>query len=134
MRTRKPNAASIGRPKAEVVRDHYITVRVTAVEHFRALEKAEASGVSLTDYARDRILRGIARKKKRASSAIEEIWIDDVVPLIHALRAAWHELHKIGVNLNQIAHHCNRHQVPPPASLPDILAALLDLLRRLTRP
>lgn len=124
---------TIGRPKTETVRDHYITVRVTAVEHFRVLEKSRRSGASITDYARDRILRGIARKKKRSSSAAEEIWIDDVTPLLQAARMLWHELHKATINLNQMAHHCNRHQVPPPPELFALLDELRALLDRLVR-
>ena len=125
---------SIGRPKAEVVRDHYITVRVTAAEHFKVLDRARRAGISVTDFARDRVLRGIARRKKSVASAVEEIWIDDVMPLVAAVRQAWHELHKIAINLNQIAHHCNRNQVPPPREYQDALVLLLDLLKRLTRP
>lgn len=125
---------SLGRPKAETVRDHYITVRVTAVEHLKVLRKAAASGISVTDYARDRILRGIARKKKASASLAEEIWIDEVTPLLKAAMQLWHELHKAAINLNQMAHHCNRHQVPPPAGLSELVEQLLGLLERLRRP
>jgi hypothetical protein len=125
---------SIGRPKAEVVRDHYITVRVTAAEHFKVLDKARRAGVSVTDFARDRVLRGIARKRKTIASAAEEVWLDDVMPLVRAVREVWHELHKLCINVNQIARHCNRHQVPPPAEYAEVLAMLLALLQRLTRP
>jgi hypothetical protein len=125
---------SIGRPKAETVRDHYITIRVTAAEHFRALDKAHRSGVSLTDFARDRVLRGIVRKKRTVASAAEEVWVDDVTPLVQAAREIWHLLQGIAVNVNQIARHCNHHQVPPPPEYKDALALLLSLLQRLTRP
>jgi hypothetical protein len=121
---------SIGRPKAEVVRDHFITVRVTAAEHFQFLDKARRSGITPTEYGRARILRGIARRKKQAGS---DGWLEELAPLLETARALWHELRKIAVNLNQIAHHCNRHQVPPPAGYHDAVAALLDLLQRLTR-
>jgi len=130
----RKSRGSIGRPKAEVVRDHYITVRVTAAEHFKVLDKARRSGVSVTDFARDRVLRGIVRKKNSVASAVDEVWIDDVMPLVQAVRQAWHELQGIAVNINQIARHCNRHQMPPPAEYKDVLAQLLSLLQRLTRP
>lgn len=130
---RKPRR-SIGRPKVETVRDHYITIRVTAIEHFQFLDKARRSGVTPSAYGRSRILRGIARRKKTTASAAEQIWLDDVTPLVEAILKAWHELHKIGVNLNQIAHHCNRHQQPPPAQFHLLVAELLTLLQRLTRP
>jgi predicted HicB family RNase H-like nuclease len=131
---RKKPARSLGRPRIETVRDHYITVRVTAMEHLKVMRKASASGISVTDYARDRILRGIARKKKQSGSVAEEMWIDDVTPLVRGAVKLWHELHKATINLNQIAHHCNRHQEPPPASFPGLLADLRSLLDRLMRP
>jgi hypothetical protein len=121
---------SIGRPKAETVRDHFITVRVTAAEHFQFLDKARRSGVSATEYGRTRILRGIARKRKQAGS---DGWLEELSPLLETARLLWNELRMIGVNLNQLAHHCNRHQVPPPAGYHEAVAALLDLLQRLTR-
>jgi hypothetical protein len=126
----KKSRGSIGRPKAEVVRDHYITVRVTAAEHFQVLDKARRSGVTPTEYGRTRILRGIARKKKRASG---DGWLEERAPLLETARALWHELRKIGVNLNQIARHCHRHQVPPPAEYDTLVAHLLDLLQQLVR-
>jgi hypothetical protein len=125
---------SIGRPKAETVRDHYITARVTAAEKFKFLDKARRSGVTPSDFARDRVLRGIVRKKRSVASAAEEVWVDDVTPLVQAAREIWHLLQGIAVNINQIARHCNRHQIPPPAEYRDVLAQLLSLLQRLTRP
>lgn len=121
---------SIGRPKAETVRDQFITVRVTAAERFQVLDKARRSGVDPTEYARSRILRGIARRKKSPSS---DGWLEELSPMLETARLLWNELRKIGVNLNQLAHHCNRHQVPPPAEYHEAVAALLDLLQRLTR-
>ena len=38
------------------------------------------------------------------------------------------QLRKIGVNVNQIAHHCNRFQVPPPAELGPLLTEIRSLL------
>jgi hypothetical protein len=130
----KKSRRSLGRPKVETVRDHYITVRVTAIEHLKVLRKAAASCISVTDYARDRILRGIARKRKSSASLAEEIWIDEVTPLLKAAMQLWHELHKAAINLNQMAHHCNRHQVPPPAGHAELVQQLLALLERLRRP
>lgn len=121
---------SIGRPKAETVRDHFITVRVTAAEHFQFLDKARRSGVSATEYGRSRILRGIARRKNKTSG---DGWLEELEPLLATARKLWHELRHIGVNLNQLAHHCNRHQVPPPAEFHTLVAQLLDLLQRLVR-
>jgi hypothetical protein len=42
-----------------------------------------------------------------------------------------HELRRHGINLNQIAHHCNRHQVPPPPEMTDLAKVLMALWERL---
>ena len=46
-------------------------------------------------------------------------------------RAVLHELRKQGVNLNQIAHHCNRHQLPPPPEVSGLAATIMALWRKL---
>ena len=56
---------SVGRrPSAR--KDHWISFRVTAEEHFQLLDKAQRSGMSAGEYARSRTMRGIARAKKTA--------------------------------------------------------------------
>ncbi len=120
---------SVGRPTIETVRDQFITVRVTAIEKIRFLEKARRSGVDPTSYARTRILRGIVRKTADRAHASER-----AIEMSQQLRQGWHELRRIGVNLNQLARHCNRHQMPPPAELRQLIAALLTVMRRLLDP
>jgi hypothetical protein len=116
--------ANGGRPKGTRVRDHWITFRVTAEEHFQLMEKAHRSGMSPGEYARSRALRGIARAKKDATT----------VPVFgEATRDVFHELRKQGVNLNQIARHCNQHQVPPPQELSDLAKVVMTLWERLLR-
>lgn len=113
-----------GRPKGTHVRDHWITFRVTAEEHFQLMEKANRSGLSPGEYARSRALRGIARAKKNATT----------VPVFgEATRDVFHELRKQGVNLNQIARHCNQHQVPPPPELAELAKVVIALWERLLR-
>ena len=112
-----------GRPKAARVKDHWISFRVTAEEHFQLIDKAQRSGMLPGDYARSRALRGIARAKKSAP-ATTPIFGDDT-------RAVFHELRKQGVNLNQIAHHCNRHQLPPPPELGELAKVVMALWERL---
>ncbi len=70
-----------------------------------------------------RALRGIARSKKPAP-ATAPIFGDDT-------RAVFHELRKQGVNLNQIAHHCNRHAVPPPHEVSELAKVIMALWERL---
>ncbi|MEQ1616365.1 MAG: plasmid mobilization relaxosome protein MobC [Hyphomicrobiaceae bacterium] len=112
-----------GRPKAARVKDHWISFRVTSEEHFQLIDKAERSGMGPGDYARSRALRGIARSTKSAP-ATATIFGDDT-------RAVFHELRKQGVNLNQIAHHCNRHEVPPPHEVSELAKVIMALWERL---
>lgn len=116
---------SIGRPKAATVRDHWISFRVTAEEHFLLLDKAQRSGVTPGEYARSRAMRGIVRVKKAPV----------VVPVFgDATREITHELRRQGVLLNQIAHHCNRHQVPPPEEVRALAETILALWQKLLAP
>jgi Bacterial mobilisation protein (MobC) len=114
-----------GRPKAARVKDHWISFRVTAEEHFQLIDKAQRSGMGPGDFARSRALRGIARSKKNAPTT---------APIFgDATRAVFHELRKQGVNLNQIAHHCNRHQLPPPSEVTELASVIMALWERLLR-
>jgi hypothetical protein len=116
--------ATGGRPKGARVRDHWITFRVTAEEHFQLMEKAHRSGMTPGEFARSRALRGIARTKKSATT---------VQVFGEATRDVFHELRKQGVNLNQIARHCNQHQVPPPPELSELAKVVMALWERLLR-
>ena len=114
-----------GRPKAARVKDHWISFRVTAEEHFQLIDKAQRSGMGAGDYARSRALRGIARSKKSAPST---------TPVFgEATRDVFHELRRQGVNLNQIAHLCNRHQMPPPPQLGELATVITALWERLLK-
>lgn len=114
-----------GRPKAARVKDHWISFRVTAEEHFQLIDKANRSGMGPGDYARSRALRGIARAKK-AGPSTTPVFGD-------ATRDVFHELRRQGVNLNQIAHLCNRHQLPPPPQLGDLATVITALWERLLK-
>ena len=119
----KKTKASLGRPRAARVKDHWISFRVTAEEQFALTEKAERSGMTAGEYARSRALRGIARARKTASQPAE-LFGDSTLAVLHELR-------KQGVNLNQIAHHCNQHQVPPPPEVSQLAGVILALWQRL---
>ena len=116
---------AIGRPKADRVKDHWVSFRVTAEEHFQLLDKAQRSGMSAGEYARSRVMRGIARAKKRLAPPANAFGV--------STRAVLHEIRKQGVNLNQIAHHCNRHHVPPPPALIELVTQLQELWRKVMR-
>ena len=115
----------IGRPpKVAAIKDHWITFRVTAEENFHLADKASRSGLSSpADYARHRALQGIARKPK-STQPLPPVFGE-------ATRELYHELRKQGVNINQIAHHCNMHDVPPPPELVELAALLTALWRKL---
>lgn len=123
--TTAPAGSPKGRPKTDRVKDHWVSFRVTAEEHFLLLDKAERSGMSAGEYARSRVMRGIARTKKKRAPLKEEFGRNT--------RALLHELRKQGVNLNQLAHHCNRHQIPPPPSLVDLITDLQTAWRKVIR-
>ena len=112
-----------GRPKAARIRDHWISFRVTAEEHFQLSDKAQRSSMGPGDYARSRAMRGIARSKKSALTP------DDIFG--EQTRDLYHELRKQGVLLNQIAKHCNTHQVPPSLEFLALADTLESLWRKL---
>lgn len=118
--TTKP---SLGRPSKADVKDHWISFRVTSAEHFLLIDKANRSGMSAGEFARSRVMRGIARKKKTGKT--NETFGDHASALLLELR-------RQGTNLNQIAHHCNRHQIPPPPELSTVIASLQELWRKVT--
>lgn len=109
----------MARPKASnTVRDKHVSFRLSAEEHFKLIDKAHRSGMSVGDFVRARSLQ--ARKRKA-----REVDLPSGVP--GELNLA-QQLRKIGVNVNQIAHHCNRFQVPPPAELAPLLSEIRSLL------
>ena len=113
---------SIGRPKAATVKDHWITFRVTAEEHFLLTDKAQRSGMVPGEYARSRSMRGIVRVKK----------VPEVKPLFgDTTRDIYHEVRRQGVLLNQIAHYCNIHKIPPPPEVRDLASTILALWQKL---
>lgn len=120
-RVRRKAAASVGRPTTDTIKDHRIIFRVTAAEHFQIIDKAQRSGMSAGEYARSRTMRGIARQKK-SSPVFEAFGMET--------RALLCELKKQGTNLNQIAHLCNRHQIPPPPEIVALTEVLQDLWRK----
>ena len=125
-RARKPRkpkvAGALGRPPSAVLRDRFVTFRVTAEEHFKLMDKARRSGLSAGEFARSRALRGIARERR--APQLQMIFGEHT-------RAVFHEVRRQGVLMNQIAHHCNRHQVPPPAGMTDLAQVLIGLWQKM---
>ena len=108
----------MGKKTQNTVRSRHVSFRLSAEEHFRLVDKAHRSGLSVGDFLRTRALGA----RKRKPSVVE---IAGAVPQEISLVT---QLRKIGVNVNQIAHHCNRFQVPPPAELEPLLTEIRSLL------
>lgn len=102
----------------KTARTRHVSFRLSAEEHFKLMDKAQRSGMSVGDFVRARALQ--ARKRKARE-------IEVSAPLPGELGLA-QQLRKIGVNVNQIAHHCNRFQVPPPADLAPLLTEIRQIL------
>ena len=113
---------SIGRPKAASIKDHWISFRVTAEEHYQLLDKAQRSGMAPGEYARSRSMRGIIRVKRGPEAAA--VFGDGT-------REVYHELRRQGVLLNQIAHHCNTHKIPPPDEVRALAGVITALWQKL---
>lgn len=120
-KSQKPRG-SIGRPKIERVRDRYVSFRVTAIELLSLMRKANQSGMTHGEYARSRALRGIARSKRE--TATDQIFGE-------MTRDIFHEARRQGVLLNQIAHHCNTHKIPPPREVSELANRLIALWDKL---
>ncbi|MFM9829513.1 MAG: plasmid mobilization protein [Sphingomonas sp.] len=117
---------SIGRPQAATVKTHWISFRVTAEEHFQLLDKAKRSGLSPGEFARSRALRGVVRATK-GPPVTQTVFGE-------ATREVYHELRRQGVLLNQIAHHCNTHKIPPPPEMSALAATIMALWQKLLTP
>ncbi len=122
----KKTKPSLGRPRTARVKDHWISFRVTAEEHYHLLAKAKRSSMGPGEYARSRALRGIVRSKK-GEAATPQLFGD-------ATREIYHEVRRQGVLLNQIAHHCNTHKIPPPPEVARLAETILALWQKLLSP
>jgi hypothetical protein len=110
----------MARPKQAVTRDQKVTLRLTAEELIALQERAAKSHQTITDYGRAQMLTKRGRPKgKKSAKAMPGFFIEPDL---------FHELRKIGVNLNQLAKHCNTHQVPPPVGFDNLVRNLLGVL------
>ena len=110
----------MARPRQATVRDHKVTFRLSAEELVTLHVRAAKSGQTPSDFGRAQMLTKRGRPRKKPSAKL--------MPAVFVEPELFHELRKIGVNLNQIARHCNRHQVPPPAGFDRLVKNLLGVL------
>lgn len=114
----------MARPKQALVKDKHVSFRLSAEEHFRLLDKATRSGMTIGEFVRARSLQARKRAPKDKRS--------DGGPMPDAAAAfeLCYLLRKHGVLLNQIAKHCNTYLVPPPPSLEPLLTEIRILFDR----
>ena len=96
-------------------RTREIKIRLTDSEHLRLIDRCDRT--HLAEWLRQLGLGEHTARKRR---------LPDVAPEL--LR----QVSGIGNNLNQIARHCHRYDLPPPAGADIVMAELLDILNRTT--
>ncbi len=90
-----------------------IHFRVVPSDFLRVARAAENAGISLTDYARQRLLTGrvIVRQTRKLN------------------HAAYDQIRRIGVNLNQLTRLAHTTDIMPPPGLSEICAQIEQFLR-----
>lgn len=100
-------------------RDNRITIRLTDQELENLKTKSRKSKMSISDFVREQIANGKVVSSKNNKSELAKA------------TALTEEFHKIGINLNQIAHHLNSgYEFSNPMA--DDLITCADDLRELT--
>ncbi len=102
-----------GRPKVENPKIKTISFKISESEYAKILENASKRGLRISAYSRLAVL-----KKKMPGG---------IMPTINL--KTWTELHRIGVNLNQITKRIN--QIGDNAGLMDIIKNLQNQVREI---
>jgi hypothetical protein len=108
----------MGRPRKGQARDQHVAFRLTLQEAIMLRERAAAASQSVSDFARDAALRhrphgnGLDHRRPFAMDP-----------------ATFHEIRRLGVNLNQIARRLNAQDIPPPPALGPLLAEIHVVLK-----
>jgi len=110
----------MARPRQGEVRDQRVSFRLTLQEMLAVRERAARAGQSLSDYARAAALGAAARPNGRLPFAMEP--------------ASFHQIRRLGVNLNQIARRLNAQDLPAPQELSPLLADIQSALKRALSP
>ena len=111
----------MARPKKEKSeeRDNRITIRLTDQELENLKTKSRKSKMPVSDFVREQIKNGKVVISKNNKSELSKA------------SSLTEEFHKIGINLNQIAHHLNSGY-ELSNSMADDLVSCADDLRELT--
>lgn len=114
---------------------HFVSFRVTPEELFLLTAAAAAVGQRPSSFARDLALAalddGALRHGAGPGAHARLPNVRKIVQVPAGNMELYAELRRQGVNLNQIAHHCHRMQVAPPATLDAVLDELGEVMRRL---
>jgi hypothetical protein len=114
----------MARPRQGEVRDQHVAFRLTLEEAVALRERAARARQSLSDYARHAAL--VYRSHSGGPrEAIHPFAMDS---------ATFHEIRRLGVNLNQIARRLNAQDMPPPPELGPLLADIHAALKKALRP
>jgi hypothetical protein len=106
--------------------DRYMRFRCTEREGERLVRMAESQSLTFSEYARQQLLQARRRGKSRAL-----ILEAPVRPEVAAeARKLAFEIHKVGVNLNQIAKAMHSFHRPPPPELAQLVAEIRQYVRK----
>jgi mobilization protein NikA len=110
----------MARPRQGEVRDRHVAFRLTLEETLALRERTARAGKSLSDYARHAALA----YRPHSGGRCEAIHPFAMEP------ATFHEIRRLGVNLNQIARRLNAQDMPAPPELGPLLAEIHAALRK----
>lgn len=105
----------MARPKTEEPKDHIVAVRFTETEYQIFSEEAERQGISASEYIRHQTLHGKIDVHYDIETSNEDI---------EKIRE---ELHKIGINLNQISRFFNTGGKAGKAIIDDLQKSISDI-------
>lgn len=109
------------RPKKTILKDRWLSLRLTAADARKLNARAKARRTTLTGYAREALLTATPSARFEAKNDPE---------LQAAIRAHTRALNRIGVNLNQIAHALNAMGRLVPQDLYAVLGDIEVLIKR----
>jgi hypothetical protein len=108
----------MARPRKGEARDRHVAFRLTLEEALVLRERAARTGQALSNYARNAALSHRPRPTT----------IDPRRPFAMD-PASFHQIRRLGVNLNQIAKRLNAQDMPAPPELAPLLAEIHAILK-----
>ena len=105
----------MARPKTDEPMDHIVAVRFTETEYQLFAEEAERQKISVSEYIRRQTLYGKIEVYYDIATSSEEI------------KKIREELHRIGINLNQISRFFNSGGKAVDAIIKDVQKAISDI-------